>query len=204
MIRINLLPVQEIEESSSSRKELWLAGGGLLATLVAVFLAYSFQHAHLNAVNSELAQQQSATVKIRKQYKDFEQLEQKKKDLENKLQVVRQLTHPERRTASVHLLANLSSCTPDNLWLTEFSELKGATKIHGFAIDNQAIAVFARNLSNSHYFQNIELRQTTQEVKTADPRKRAGTGKTEALDSLPTVSLTKFLVEAQINYPGEE
>lgn len=204
MIHINLLPIQEIEESLSRRKELWLAGGGILTTLMVVFLAYFFQYTRLDSVNVELSRQESLMVTIRKQHRAVEQLEIKKTDLETKIRAVRQLIHPGRRTASVHLLADLSSYTPDNLWLTEFSELKGAAKIYGFAVDNQTIAAFTHNLSNSHYFQKVEIRETAREVTTGDSHKIGGTGKISAPDAPPAVPLSKFFIEAHVNYLGEQ
>jgi len=69
--------------------------------------------------------------------------------------VVRLLTSVERRSASVHILDDLSSSTPEYLWLTDFTELKGAAKINGRAVDNQTIASFARDLARSKYFQKF-------------------------------------------------
>lgn len=201
MIRINLLPIQEIEESISRRKEIVLAGGGILATLVLLIFVYFFQYTRLNAVHAELARQESMMGKIRQQYREVEQLERKRKDFETKLKAVHHFSHPGRRTASVHLLDDLSAYTPDNLWLTEFSEIKGATKIHGLAMDNQAIGAFTRNLSNSQYFHKIEIRETAKQMVTGDSYRGETERKINA--SARPVSLTKFFIEAQISYPGE-
>ncbi|MBI3302285.1 MAG: PilN domain-containing protein, partial [Deltaproteobacteria bacterium] len=124
-----------------------------------------------------------------------------KKDLEDKIRVVRLLTSPERRAASVHILDDLSASTPEQLWLTEFAEAKGVAKISGKAVDNQTIAAFARNLSGSRYFQKVEIRETSQEAPPAvDPRNRPGAGKPLPVDSPPAVSMTKFLIEVSLNY----
>src|SRR5215475_3673810 len=121
MIRINLLPVREVEQASSRRKELILAGGCVAVTLAAIFLVHIFQFSLLSSVNKELAQLQGTIAKIRQRNQDLEKMEQQKKDLEDKIQIVRQLTSPERRTASVHILDDLSSSTPEQLWLTEYA-----------------------------------------------------------------------------------
>lgn len=200
MIRINLLPVREVEEASSRRKELLLAGGLIAVTLAAVVSVHFFQAIRINSISTELADLESALVKIRQQNKDLERMEQQKKDLEDKIRVVRQLTSAERRTASVHILDDLSSSTPDQLWLTDFTESKGAAKISGKAVDNQTIASFAHNLSSSQYFQKIEIRETAQEVQTADANRRTAVGRTRQQDSPPGVLMTRFLIEASVNY----
>jgi type IV pilus assembly protein PilN len=200
MIRINLLPVREVEEASSRRKELLLAGGLIAVTLAAVVSVHFFQAIRINSISTELADLESALVKIRQQNKDLERMEQQKKDLEDKIRVVRQLTSAERRTASVHILDDLSSSTPDQLWLTDFTETKGAAKISGKAVDNQTIASFAHNLSSSRYFQKIEIRETAQEVQTADADRRTAVGRTRQQDSPLGVLMTRFLIEASVNY----
>jgi len=200
MIRINLLPVREVEEASSRRKELLLAGGLIAVTLAAVVSVHFFQALRINSVSTELTDLESSLVKIRQQNQQLEKTEKQKKDLESKIRVVRQLTSAERRTASVHILDDLSSSTPDQLWLTDFTETKGAAKISGKAVDNQTIASFAHNLSSSRYFQKIEIRETAQEIQTADAARRTVAGRTRPQDSPPGVSMTRFLIETSVNY----
>jgi type IV pilus assembly protein PilN len=201
MIHINLLPLREAQEAFSRRKELALVGGLTAVTLVAVLLVHFFQSARLSWVNSELSRLESAVAKIHKQNQDLENMERQKEDLEEKLRVVQRLTSPERRAASVHILDDLSVSTPELLWLTDFAETKGAAKINGKAVDNQTIASFAHNLASSRYFQKIEIRETAQEIQAPEPRRsrRSQETSTNALDA-PSIVLTKFLIEAHINY----
>jgi Tfp pilus assembly protein PilN len=205
MIRINLLPVREVEQASSRRKETALAGGLIALTCAGVAIAYVLQGSQLSEVNAELRRAEKALEKIRLQNQDLEKIEEKKKDTEEKLRLVRVLTSPQRRAASVHVLDDLSTSTPESLWLTDFIETKGAAKISGKAVDNQTIAAFAHNLSNSVYFQNVEIRETVQEVQTVnEPRRRAARAEA-TVDNAAAFAppVTKFLIEARINYtPG--
>src|SRR5262245_55635718 len=199
MIRINLLPVREAEQAVSRRNELTLAGAAVLATLVLVLLAHVAQSGHLNQVSERRAQLEGNLEKIRKQNQEIEKLEKQKADIKEKIRVVELLTSPERRAAAVHVLDDLSSSIPELLWLTDFTENKSTAKITGRAMDNQTIAAFAHNLANSHYFQKVEIRETAQEAPaTAGPQRR---GVTPArVDNTPPVPVTRFLVEAVINY----
>jgi Tfp pilus assembly protein PilN len=204
MIHINLLPTNEVEEASSRRKEVLLAGGLLTITLAAVLSVYFFQGTRLNAVAAKLSRTENEMVAIRKQNQDLEKMEQQKKEIEGKIRVVRLLTSPARRAASVHILDDLSDSAPQMLWLTDFTEVKGAAKINGRSVDNQTIAAFARKLSNSRYFKKVEIRETVQEKPIANLRKPPAGGKGSALDNLP-IPVTRFLVETSIDYlPGVE
>jgi Tfp pilus assembly protein PilN len=203
MIHINLLPVREVEQASFRRKETALSGGLIVLACLGVAAAYFYQGLQLSTVEAELQRAQQALERARQQNQAFEQLEQKKKDIENKVQVVHVLTSPQRRAASVHVLDDLSTSTPESLWLVDFVENKGAAKINGRAVDNQTIAAFAHNLSRSGYFRNVEIRETVQEAASAtDQRRRtarAGGGNVDAPFAPP---VTRFLIEARINIPG--
>jgi hypothetical protein len=141
-------------------------------------------------------------VTIRKQNQDLEKIERQKKETEGKLRVVHLLTSPARRAAPVHIFDDLSDSAPQMLWLTEFTEVKGAAKINGRSVDNQTIAAFARKLSNSRYFKKVEIRETVQEKPVANPRNQAAGGKGAPV-AAPPIPVTRFLVEAAIDYlPG--
>lgn len=200
MIRINLLAAaaREVEEASSRRKELILAGIGLGAVLLSTLLMYIFQQSTVESLNANVGSMEGEIAKIRKQNQEIQTLERQKRDTEKKLQLVHLLTSPERRSASVHILDDLSSSTPEYLWLTEFSEIKGAAKINGKAVDNQTIAAFAHDLARSRYFQKVEIRETAQEDP-SDPRTRLPG---QLTPNVP-IPVKRFLIEASINYlPG--
>jgi Tfp pilus assembly protein PilN len=162
------------------------------------------QVTRLSEVDAQLTRLEQQLVAIRKRNQSFEKLNQQKKDLQEKIHIVNLLTSPVRRSASVHILDDLSESTPQLLWLTEFTENKGTAKISGKAVDNQTIAAFARKLSNSLYFKKIEIRETVQEKPVQDSRRQARGDKAPP-PGTPPIPVTRFLVEASIDYlPGIE
>ena len=200
MIHINLLPARVGDQVSSRRKELALVGGVFVITLLSILTAQVLQSSQLTSVSDNLGRLEGELAKIRKENQDLEKMEQQRKDLEEKIRVVSLLTSPERRTASVHILDDLSSSTPQFLWLTEYTENNGAAQIRGKAIDNQTIASFANNLANSPYFRNVEIRETQQEAQVVASRGRAGGKAAAKEENTPSVMMTKFLIEAKANY----
>ena len=199
MIRINLLGGREGEEASSRKKEGTLFAGTLGIILAGIAMVYFSQLSILRALDERTTTLQTEMTKIRQQDQELNNLEQHKKETENKLQVVGSLTSKERRSAPVHVLDDLSSSAPEYLWLTEFAERGGAAKINGRAVDNQTIAAFANDLAKSRYFQKVEIRETVQEDGTNAPVRST----TAAKQPQPPVPVKRFLIETTINYlPG--
>ena len=157
MIRINLISAREVEAASSRKTELIFLGVGLAALLGSLAWVHLGTQNDLQVASTQVEKLEKDVETIRKQNQEIEKLERQKSEVEKKLKVVRLLTSAERRAASIHILDDLSSSTPEYLWLTDFTEVKGSAKINGKAVDNQTIASFARDLSRSKYFQKVSI-----------------------------------------------
>lgn len=197
MIRINLISAREAEQATSRNTEVIVASLGLAVLLGLLAWTHLGTQSELQTTTANVEKLQSEVDVIRKQNQEIEQLEQQKATVEKKLVVVRRLTSAERRSASVHILDDLSSSTPEYLWLIDFTEVKGAAKINGKAVDNQTIASFAHELSQSKYFQKVEIRETAQE----DPADQRSRGPQNQQGTAPlSIPVKRFLIEAAINY----
>jgi Tfp pilus assembly protein PilN len=196
MIRINLISAREVEAASSRKTEFLFLGLGLAGLLGALLWTNLNVQNALQEVTSQVETLENDVAAIRKQNEEVQRLEKQKSDTEKKLRVVRTLTSAERRSASVHILDDLSSSTPEYLWLTDFTEVKGSAKINGRAVDNQTIASFARDLSRSKYFQKVEIRETAQE----DPSDRSRGQSIQQSSASTPIPVKRFLIEAAINY----
>ena len=117
-----------------------LVGSAIAATAGVIWFLYSAQTMQANALTTDLARMKSELEIMRKQNEEVMKLVEDKADLEKKMQVVQQLTSPQRRAASVRILDDLSINTPEFLWLTEFSENPARQKLTAKAIDNQTVA----------------------------------------------------------------
>lgn len=200
MIHINLLPLRVTQQASSRRKELGIAGGMLATTLVAILATHIFQSSQLNDITETASQLEGQVAALNEKNKDLEKMKRQKKDLEERLRVVSLLTSPQRRLASVRILDDLSSSTPEFLWLTEYLENKSNVQIRGKATDNQTIASFARNLSSSQVFRSVEIRETQQEAQVVAGRTKQGKAAAKSPAAAPSVMMTKFLIEAAVSY----
>ena len=160
MIRINLLPVEEATRAADLRQNVALGTlvfGVALAGLVAAHLWQGIRSA---AAHRELHNLQSELRAIEGPYADALRIEQQKQELREKLRVIAQLE--AKKFGPVRLMADLSTATPDKLWLTEFADAGGTLKLTGLGVDEQTVADFMRRLGTLPFFQNVDLDETSQ------------------------------------------
>ncbi|MFQ5850498.1 MAG: PilN domain-containing protein [Candidatus Binatia bacterium] len=160
MIRINLLPVRELEAEVGRRKQLTIAslGLGLIAILLVGFdLTQSSQ---LSSLEKEIAELRKEIKTLNAKAKGVADYKKNIRILKEKLKVIDELS--KKKTGPARVMEGLSSATPTRLWLTEFRESEGNLSLNGRAADNQTIADFLKALSSSPYFKDIELVETTQ------------------------------------------
>lgn len=181
MIRINLLPVEEAQRAAGRRHELAV---GTLAVSVAVFLflvAHLFQKAQFASAHRDLRRITNELTSIQGPFQDVTRLEQQKQELREKLRVIAQLE--AKKTGPVRVLADLSSATPDKLWLTEFSDAGGTLRLTGLGVDEQTVADFLRRLDTVPLLHNVDLDETSQVDQDG-------------------AKLKKFVIRGQLDYAG--
>jgi type IV pilus assembly protein PilN len=160
MIRINLLPAEEAQRAAGRRQEL-AAGVLLLGIFVfGLVVAHTWQAARIAGAQRALRRVDQELADIQGPYADVTRMEQQKKELRDKLRVISELE--AKKVGPVQLLADLSSATPDKLWLTEFDESGGVLKLSGLGVDEQTVADFMRRLGASKVFRGIDLDETSQ------------------------------------------
>jgi type IV pilus assembly protein PilN len=160
MIRINLMPRAEARRQAARQRDKQVAI--LIAVVLAVIvLATEFMTRRDANRTQRLADEyQAELAQLSQKHNAAIQLERKRKELESKLATIKLLER--QRTGPVHVLDDLSSATPEQLWLTEMREAGGSMTILGRGLDNQTIALFMRNLAASRYFSNVDLVESKQ------------------------------------------
>jgi type IV pilus assembly protein PilN len=181
MIRINLLPSEEVERAADQRQQIATVGLVLALGVLGLVVMHSWQAARIATTNHHIKQVTEELNTIAGPYADVLKIQQQSRELEEKLKVIVQLE--ARSGGPVRMLADLSGATPDKLWLTDFNETGGAVHMSGFSVDEQTIADFLRRLGTSSYFSGVDLEETTQVTQ-------------------DNVKQKKFTLKAQVNYAG--
>jgi type IV pilus assembly protein PilN len=183
MIRINLLPVKALQAEVTRRREIIIGAvvfGAVLALLIGTHI---YQALELSGLQTELASLRADLQALNVKIKEVGDLQNKIKDLRSKNKIIENLNN--KKSGPVLVMENLSSVTPNSLWLTDLRESSGNVTMNGLAVDNQTIADFMKAIALSKHFNNVELVETTQ-----------GAG--------PTASLKKFSIRTGVLYRSPE
>ena len=160
MIRINLLPTQEAERAAGRRQELAVGTFVLVLAVVGLFAAHAWQRLCLGSLQRQVRRVTVELADIQGPYADVTHMEQQKQELRDKLRVIGELE--AKKVGPVRILADLSTATPDKLWLTEFTETSGKLKLSGLGVDEQTVADFLRRLAAVPFFHGVDLEETSQ------------------------------------------
>jgi type IV pilus assembly protein PilN len=181
MIRINLLPTEEVERAADQRQQIATVGLVVAVSVLALVVVHSVQAARSARAQHRLNQVREELEAITGPYKELVKIQQQQKELEEKLKVITQLE--ARSGGPVKVMSDLSGAMPDKLWLTEFTENGGTVKMSGYSVDEQTIADFLRKLGTSTFFTGVDLEETTQVTQ-------------------ENIKQKKFTLKAQVNYAG--
>lgn len=175
MIRINLLPIKQLQAETTRRREIII--GSVVLGVAVLLLAglHIYQVYHLNGLEKELAGLRAELQILNSRVKEVSDLQVKIKDLRGKQKIIEELAN--KKSGPVLVMASLSQATPASLWLTDLRETGGNIVMNGLAADNETVAQFLRSLTASKHFTHIELIETVQgpsaEIKKFSAKARA-------------------------------
>lgn len=180
MIKINLLGEPASVDGTTKR---WL--GAYAASLVAVVMlgivARCVSVERIARLEDETTTLNTELLSLKKSTKEVRDLELKRKELRGKLEVIARLKLT--KIGPVRIMDDLNRAVPDRVWLTEIAETSGLLRLSGYALDNQTIAAFMKDLDRSDFFDTVELVETKQ-------MERDG------------VKIKLFTLESKMNYAG--
>jgi type IV pilus assembly protein PilN len=175
MIRINLLKPEkkELREKPTAptprlRKEIKFQLSYIIIPVLIIAMAalYLMQRSAINKESKLLEAAQLEKEQLQYVVETLAKLEQQKKTLERKIDLITQLK--AQQTLAVRIMDELSKNIPDWVWLTE-AEYKGQrVEIKGRALSNSLIADYIYNLESSPYLQNVNLISSTQKTEQND------------------------------------
>lgn len=182
MIRINLLSVREAEDQALRQRAKWHLALGAASVVVLLLTVEIGSRLRLGPLRAEQTRLQGQILQLASESKELSDLEKMQRELGDKLKAITLLENG--KVGPVKALADLSDAIPDPVWLVEFTESGGAATLTGLALDNQTIAEFMRNLSDSNLFFDVDLVETTQSEQDGVPLKR-------------------FVINARLSYAGK-
>jgi type IV pilus assembly protein PilN len=169
MIRINLLPVRELQKQAQLRQQLYIFTAIAAVVLIGVGLSWVMDRRALAVLEEKKATLQVELERLKPIITEVNALEQREKLLHARLNTIQRLRGNQR--GPVRVFDELSRNLPEQAWLEAIDESAGVYKVAGYALTNFAVADLLRNLQRSSEFTGVDLVSSeqvvmaTQEVK---------------------------------------
>jgi type IV pilus assembly protein PilN len=155
MIRINLLPVRAAKKKESAVQQITIFCVSLLLTAAVVMCLYLVKRVQLSSAQDDITSATARIMELKKKIGKLEELKTLKDQVKKKLDVLVQLR--KNKTGPAERLSTLSDSTPEELWLTGYTENGSDIKLSGVAYTEELIATFMRSLEASADFTGVEL-----------------------------------------------
>jgi type IV pilus assembly protein PilN len=155
MIEINLLPVREARRAADLRQQVMQLLFMLLIVGGVIGFVHSEMREKIDVANARVAQMQRDIDQFKPQLEQVAAFRTKKAKLEKKIDVIDELDRA--RSGPVRVMNELAMRTPERLWLKSVKTTGGTIQLKGLSLDNELVAVFLRGLSDSEYFDAVDL-----------------------------------------------
>jgi type IV pilus assembly protein PilN len=155
MPRINLLPWREVERKRK-RQEFGVAAGAavLLAILTGFVLRWQYGSI-IDNQNDRNTYLKSEIALVDKQIVEILDLEQRKQNLQARIQVIEQLQRS--RPEVVHIFDQMVRLIPDGVYLTSVKQTDRRIQIKGVAESSTRVSAFMRNIDGSEWLTDPSL-----------------------------------------------
>jgi type IV pilus assembly protein PilN len=161
MIRINLLPFRADRRKDNIRKQIGIFLLGIIITTLAM-LVYSMMLGNkIQKLDTKLAKAKEDLKIYEKKAKEVDEMIKQLDLLKMKMDVISNLE--KNRKMPLDILDEMSSSIIANrMWLTEMVS-GGSVELKGFAMDNQTVAEFMKNLEKSKFYSAVNLKTIKQQ-----------------------------------------
>jgi type IV pilus assembly protein PilN len=164
MIKINLLPVRASKKKETIRQQLSILVLSVVGVLVVMLALWVMTRTKIANTRTQIDSAQSQLNSLKSKIGTINNIKKLQADVKKKLDVLNTLRHG--KTGPAARLAALSDAVPEKLWLTRYTENGAGVSVSGYALTEDLIAVFMKNLQASGAFTNVEL-QVSEQTETA-------------------------------------
>jgi type IV pilus assembly protein PilN len=156
MLKINLLPVRQLQKHARARNEIFGFGAIFICLLFILGSAAMLQASKASALQAETTRLNLEKQTYDKVLAEITKLEADKKELENKITIINQLK--KESSLTVHVLDEVASrLDSTRMWLTSLDQQGSSLALTGIAMDNKTIADFMNALDASPFISNVNL-----------------------------------------------
>ena len=163
MIRINLLPVRVTKKKESIRQQASVTGLSVVVLLLVLGMVYFSINKKVKEINEAIKTEEKNIAQLDKEIGELKNIENEKKVILEKLNIVRQLEVNKRR--HIKMLYDIAVAMPERVWIEALKEAGQTVTITGFAASDDVVADFMRSLKGILGAWNVELEIVEQKEK---------------------------------------
>ncbi|MGD8577117.1 MAG: PilN domain-containing protein [Thiohalophilus sp.] len=171
MAHINLLPWREEQRREQQRQFLTLIGLSVILMgmiILAVHLRIAGMIDNQESRNRFL---ESEIQKVEKQIKEIEKIEEEKRHLLARMEVIQELQR--NRPEIVHMFDEIARITPEGIYLDSMKQSGDKLVLNGVAQSNARVSAFMRNIEGSDWLANPRLEVIQKKGKEEDDSSRS-------------------------------
>ena len=156
MIKINLLPFRAERKKENIRRELSVYG----LSMVFLFTLLIYFSIALNNRLSNLQTERANKTKELRRYSDvlkkIKSIKQKERELKSKINTIRKIASTKH--GPVELFDKIAMAIPkDQLWMSSLNQKHNLVTVKGYAVNNDAIALYMTNLEKIKLISSVDL-----------------------------------------------
>jgi len=155
MIKINLLSDREAIRKETTRQQVSIFIRTLCLLVVILGGIQFYQYQQRRDLKQRIQDVEQTLKELQKKVGEVERYKEAKKELETKLQIIERLQ--KGKLLVVQLLDGIGETIPEKMWLDELGLKRDQFSIEGYAVDNETIAAFMKELQHMKAFRNVEL-----------------------------------------------
>ena len=162
MIKINLLPVKEDKLVAEAKGFIALFIISIVVVVVLIVFNSSLLSEREEESRARITEADAEIAKLKSIMGEIKNLKDKKAKLQEKMDMIIKLQ--EQNIGPVRVLDELSLKLPSNkIWVDKLSIKGTKLDLDGKTLENQEVANFMKQLENSLFFSNINLKKVTKD-----------------------------------------
>lgn len=156
MLKINLLPIRQLQQQARARNEVFGFAAIFVLLLVILSAITMLQVNKAKAIQAETTRLNQEKQTYDKILAEIKKLEADKKELENKIGIIKKLK--QESSLTVHVLDEVARrLDSTRMWLTALDQQGTSLLLTGTALDNKTIAEFMDTLDTSPFISDVNL-----------------------------------------------
>jgi type IV pilus assembly protein PilN len=155
MIKLNLLATRELKKKETLQQQFLIGAFFLIITFVAIGYFHINITREIDETIEEKMRVDREVAALKEEIGDLEKFKEMVENLERKKDTINNLEI--ERNGPVRVFAAMTDAIPPEVWILDFTQNGMTLTVNGYAVDNEALATFMRNLSGSNYFENVKL-----------------------------------------------